>query len=124
MVAGSWNIFDLKIQGNIYEARENLDASNASAKSLKNAIALDVKNSYLELKSAQEVIESTQKAQELADENYSVATTRYSAGAATNLEVIDAEVSLTQARLNHLQSQFDIKIAQAKLNKVVGQEVL
>ena len=75
-----------------------------------------------DLKSVMETIGSAKKAEELAEENYKVSSLRYRSGVGTNLEVIDAQVALTQARINYSQAQFDLEIAKAKINKVVGRE--
>ena len=41
-----------------------------------------------------------------------------------DIEVIDAQVALTQAKTDHLNAVFGLEIAKAKLNKAVGVEVL
>ena len=60
---------------------------------------------------------------ELAEENYNIADERYNAGVGTNLDVIDAQVALTQARTDYLQSRHEQEIAKARLNKVVGKRI-
>ena len=121
----SWTLFDgLGTQNRIWEAAANLEAQKATEEQVKNGIALEVRNAYLNLKSILEVVGSAKKALESAEENYKVSEQRYRAGVGTNLEVIDAQVALTQARINYFQSQFDLIIAQAKINKVVGKEVI
>lgn len=124
MLSASWNIIDIKTTAKIKEAYENLEAQNANETFIKNNIALEIKNAYLDLKTAQDTISSAKKALDLAEENYKVASLRYSAQVATNLEVIDAEVALTQARINNLNAQFDIQTAKAKLNKLAGKDIL
>jgi len=123
MLTGSWTLFDLKIPGQIKEAQANLEAQKATRDSVKNGIALEVRNTYFELKSAMETVASTKKAQDLAEENYKVAETRYNAGLGTNLEALDAQVALTQARIDHLAAQFDLQNAKAKINKSIGKAV-
>lgn len=57
-----------------------------------------------------------------ADKAYSIARTRFDAGAGTMLEVNQAELNSTQARLNHSQAIYDFLAAQADYDKVVGRE--
>lgn len=124
LVSGSWNIFDGTATWNkIKEARAKLEVQKANQISLKRAIALEVKNANLALKSARENVESTHKALELAEENFKIADLRYRSGIGTNLEVIDAQVALTQARIEYLQAQHDLQIAKARINKVLGREI-
>ncbi|MBU1027386.1 MAG: TolC family protein, partial [Candidatus Margulisbacteria bacterium] len=59
----------------------------------------------------------------LAEENHNIAELRYNSGVGTNLEVIDAQVALTQAGIDQLTAQYDLLLARAKLNKVVGKEI-
>jgi outer membrane protein TolC len=121
----SWTLFDgFGIQNRICEATANLDAQKANEEQIKNGIALEVRDAYLNLKSARETIGSAKKAVESAEENHKVSALRFSSGVGTNLEVLDAQVSLTQAGINYLQTLFDVEIAKAKINKVIGREVI
>ncbi|OGC04601.1 hypothetical protein A3H38_02925 [candidate division WOR-1 bacterium RIFCSPLOWO2_02_FULL_46_20] len=123
--AASWTLFDgLGIQNRIREAAANLEEQRASEAEVKNGIALEVRNACLNLQSLTEALGSTKKAVEASQENYAVATRRYNSGVGTNSEVLDAQVTLTQARINDLQARFDLEIARAKINKVVGKGVL
>ena len=121
----SWTLFDgFGLQNRIREADANLDAQKANEDQVKNGIALEVRDAFLTLNSALETIDSSKKAVESAAENHKVSSLRYTSGVGTNLEVLDAQVQLTQAKINFLQSLFDIEIAKAKLNQVVGWDVV
>ena len=123
--SGSWTLFDgLGRENRIREAAANLDAQRANEEQVKNGIALEVRDAHLSLKATLDTISSTKKAVDSAEESYKVSSTRYQSGVGTNLEVIDAQVALNQARVNNLQSLFNVEIAKAKINKVVGKEVL
>ncbi|MDD5382057.1 MAG: TolC family protein [Candidatus Margulisbacteria bacterium] len=123
--AASWTLFDgLGIQNRIREAAANLEAQKATEEQVRNGIELEVRDAYLNLVSALETIGSTKKAVASADEGYKVSSLRYNSGVGTNLEVLDAQVALTQAKNDYLQSLFDVEIAKAKINKVVGKGVL
>ncbi|MFA6432006.1 MAG: TolC family protein [Candidatus Margulisiibacteriota bacterium] len=119
--AASWTLFDgFGIQNKINEAAANLEAQKAGEEATKNAIKLDVRNTYFSLKSALDTIDSNKKAVESAQENYKVSDLRYNSGVGTNLEVMDAQVALTSAQINYAQAIFDLEIAKAKINNVVG----
>jgi outer membrane protein TolC len=124
VVSGSWSLFNLPTAGKVAEAQAGLAAQLARRENVKNGLELELRSAYYELKSALETIELTKKALEYAEENYKVSEMRYKTGAGTNLDSLDAQVSLTQARINDLQAKFDLEIARAKINKVVGKEVL
>ena len=121
----SWTLFDgLGLQNRIKEAAANLEAQKASEEQVRNAIVLEVRNAYLELKSVLETIDSAKKAVDFAEESYKVSDLRFNSGVGTNLEVIDAQVALAQAKTNYLNAKFDLAIARAKINKIVGKEVI
>ncbi|MFH1386369.1 MAG: TolC family protein [bacterium] len=120
----SWTLFDgLMTHNKIKEASANLAAQTATEEQIKLNIALEVREAFLDLQTAGETIGSAQKAVGFADESLKASSVRYYSGAGTNIEVIDAQVALTQAKINYLQTLFDLVVAKAKINKVVGKEV-
>ncbi|MEA3492953.1 MAG: TolC family protein [Candidatus Margulisiibacteriota bacterium] len=124
MVSGSWNIFDGSATWNrIKEANAKLEANRANEIEIKKGIALEVKDANFAISSSLENIKGTQKALELAGENLKIADLRYKSGVGTNLEMIDAQVAVTRARIEHLQSEHDLQIAKAKINKVIGRDI-
>jgi outer membrane protein TolC len=124
LISGSWNIFDGTATWNkIKESRARLAANRASESDIKKAIALEVKDANFGLRSAKENLEGTGKALELAEENLKIADLRYNSGVGTNLEVVDAQVAVTQARIDRLQAQHELQIAQARINKIVGRKI-
>ena len=57
-----------------------------------------------------------------AQEDVNLAREKYNLGAATILEVLDAEVSLKQAQTNQVQALFDYNLAISRLEKAMGRE--
>jgi len=124
ILSGSWNIFDgLSTPNKVKEAEANLKAQKADEDMVKNGIALEVKDACFNLNTATETIKMAKKALEFAEENYRISELRYNAGVGTNIEVIDAQTALTQARLQYLEAQYDYEIAKARINKVTGKEI-
>lgn len=122
---GSWKIFDsLGRENRVREAAENLEAQRASLQQIKNNIALEVHTAYLGLKNALDTVVATQQEVDSAQEGFNVATARYNAGMGTNVDVMDAQVDLTQASTDHLDALFNVEITKAQINKVVGKAVL
>jgi outer membrane protein TolC len=73
---------------------------------------------------AREVLDSQQKVQEQADEALREAKARADAGTATQLDVLDAETALTQARTTEVQALHDYAAARAKLERAIGEEMV
>ncbi|MFC1637450.1 TolC family protein [Candidatus Margulisiibacteriota bacterium] len=121
MLSGSWSLFDGTATWNkIKEAKAKVEAQKANEISVRRAVALEVKDANFAVQSAKDNLAAARKASELAQENHSIAELRYDSGVGTNLEAIDAQVALTQARSDFLQAQHDLQIAKARINKVVG----
>ncbi|MEE8637752.1 MAG: TolC family protein [Candidatus Margulisiibacteriota bacterium] len=124
LLSGTWDIFDgTATWYKIKESKAKLEAQKANEISVKRAIALEVKDANFAVQSSKENVEGAEKTQELAKENSDIAELRYDSGVGTNLEVIDAQVALTQARTDHLQAQHDLQIAKARINKIVGRKI-
>jgi outer membrane protein TolC len=54
----------------------------------------------------------------------SEAKSRADAGTGTQLDVLDAETSLTQARTTQIQALHDYDTARAKLQRAIGEEMI
>ena len=87
---------------------------------LKNGIILEVTQACFELEEARKRVLATQKSVQQAEENYRVTDEKFKQGMATNTDLLDANTMLTQAKINHITALADYKIAQAKLEKVIG----
>lgn len=123
--AASWTLFNgFNTTNRVREASARLEEQIANEDQLSNNIALEVRDAYLDLNSAKESIISSKKALDSAKESLRVSNLVYNSGAGTNLEVINAQISLTQARLNYYQSLYELETSRAMINKVVGKELL
>jgi outer membrane protein len=55
-----------------------------------------------------------------AEENYNAALGRYKIGIASITEVIDAELALSNSKVNHIKALYEYLLAQAVLKKNMG----
>lgn len=116
-----WNIFDNGVtSAGVNEMRARLRKSQSIATQIADSICLEVHNAYIDLRTAEENISTTQIAVARAEEDYHLAQIRYVEGVGTNLEVIDAQEKLTQARTNYLSSLYNYHVAKASLEKAMG----
>jgi outer membrane protein len=58
----------------------------------------------------------------MAAEALKIAEVRYENGISTLLELMDAQLALTTARLNYLNALFSYEEAKARLKKITGAE--
>ncbi|HTY37895.1 MAG TPA: TolC family protein [Bacteroidota bacterium] len=72
------------------------------------------------LQQARKRVDAQGKTVEMAERGYKIVTTRFLSNAATQLEVNDAQLALTQARVNRVQAIYDYLIASADLDQLIG----
>ena len=117
----SWNIFDGDLtRGKIVQAKAQQEKARIELDDSASKIELEVRTAYSEFVGAREVLESQKKVQEQADEALRLAKARADAGTATQLDVLNAETALTEARTTQVQAQRDYAVAVSKLERSIG----
>lgn len=90
---------------------------------LIDAIEFEVRSAYLNLVEAKALIEVQRNTVEQARESLRIANLRYENGIITSVEFTDAQLALTQAEVNRLQSLHDYVVGLKKLEKVIGRKL-
>ena len=98
-----------------------LKVINEQKADLRNQIALDVKTSLLNLKSARNQVEVANLGVQLSKEEVDQARDRFKAGVANNIEVIQAQDALARANDNQIAALYRFNQARADYAKSVGQ---
>ena len=88
----------------------------------KRNLQLAVKQYLDNMKTCVKQFDAAQKGVEQANRGYKIAQKRYDTGGGTLLEMNDAELALTQAKLNLNQSIYNYMVAKSDMEKVLGQE--
>jgi TolC family type I secretion outer membrane protein len=121
----SWDIFDgMLTHGKVVQARALYEKSKTDVDDKGRQIELEVRTAYSDFIEAREVLDSQQKVQEQADEALREARARAEAGTSTQLDVLDAETSLTQARTTQIQALHDYVVARARLERAIGEDMI
>ena len=121
----SWNIFDgLLTHGKILQARALYEKSQTDLADQSRQIELQVRTAYSDFIEARELLDSQEKVQEEAEEALREAESRASAGTGTQLDVLDAQTSLTQARTTQIQALHDYDTARARLQCAIGADMV
>ncbi|VBB04980.1 outer membrane efflux protein [Lucifera butyrica] len=117
----SYDIFDNHITKNkVEQAKAGLTIATQQERQLEDAITLEVSNAFLNVKEAAERIKNNQVAVNQSEHDYAMAKERYFAGIGTNLDVMDAEVAMTQAKTNYVVAVYDYCNSIAQLKKAMG----
>lgn len=120
-VTASMNIFDSGVTwSKIHAAQENLAKAKESERQIKDSVELEVRTDYLNMREAEKRISTTQVAVAQAEEDYHIALVRYQAGVGTNLDVMDAQEALTEAKTNYYQALYNYNTSKAALNTSMG----
>ena len=120
-ISMSWDVFDGGVTSSqIKEADASLTSAEESAAAARESIQLEVQTAFLNLRAAEQNIETTAIAITRAEEDYKIAQVRYAAGVDTNLAVIDAEEDLTDARSNYYYALYNYNTAKASLDYAMG----
>ena len=90
---------------------------------LKDGISLEVTQSYLTLNESRDRIGVAEKGVAQAEENYRITNEKYKSGLVLNSDVLDAEVSLLQAKWNYIQALVDHELAGARLQKATASDL-
>ncbi len=113
-----WNWGQTKRQAEQAEAR--LGQAREARKALEDQAVLEVTQCRLSLARAGEKVRVAGQAVGQAEENLRVTRERFRQGIALSVDVLDAEMALLQAKLGRTQAAIDQVLAQARLEKALG----
>lgn len=120
-VTASINVFDSGVTwSKIHAAQEALVQAKESQRQIKDNVELEVRTDYLSMREAEKRITTAQVAVASAEEDYHIAVVRYQAGVGTNIDVMDAQEALTQAKTNYYQALYNYNTSKAALNTSMG----
>jgi len=114
---------DILTTAQIGEQQATLRNLQAQEENLRQQVALEVRQSFLNLRQAEEAIRVSDQTLVQARENLDLAEGRYSAGVGNIIELTDAQVLLTTARANNIQALYNYRTAVAQLEKAIGQRL-
>jgi outer membrane protein TolC len=105
----------------IGEAMENLNAVKAKEEAVRQSVLLTVQQAYIKLLEAEERLGLAELTVRQATENYDLAHGRYEEGVGIAIEETNALVSLSNARMNVIAALADYKVAEAELQRAMGE---
>jgi len=104
----------------IRQTRVSIDQLNLQRDNLQRNLRLAIKQSVDNMATCIKRFDAAQKGITQAQRGHQIAQKRYETGAATLLELNDAEFALTQSKLNFNQSIYDYVVSKAELDKLLG----
>lgn len=120
----TWDIFDgLATRGRVSEARARQSKATVNLDEQTRRVEQQVRIAYSSFTEAREVLESQKTVVERAEEAMRLADSRYEAGTGLQLDVLDAQTSLTEARTTQVDAARDYLVARARLERAIGLDV-
>ena len=105
------------------EADADLNSARAHTADMKQQIRSEVLQAIASVNSSLEKISSTETQVRQAEKAVSMARVRYTAGVITNLDLLDAETTLSQAKLIRLRAFYDYTMSLYALDRTTGRKV-
>ena len=116
-----WAIFDgAATRGKVMQARSAVEQSRLSLADATLGVDVSVRQAYSAWQESSELVDATRKTVAQAEESLRLARARYGSGAATQLDVQQAQVDLTQARTNEVQANYTYLVSIAALRQAMG----
>src|SRR6266566_5215125 len=109
-----------RVKADVLEADATLQQKQAQLEDLKGHIDQDVRSAFLDLDSASELVKVAQNNMDLARETLAEAQDRFSAGVTDNIEVVQAQESVSTADQAYISSLYAFNIAKVQLARAMG----
>lgn len=97
------------------QAKAAIEQVNLGRILAEKGLLLQIKQIWLKFNAAKEIIAAQKKNIEQTEEGLNIARERYAVGLASNIEILDAQMAVTEAKLSYIKSLYDYIIAQAEL---------
>jgi outer membrane protein len=105
------------------EAQANVRSSGARLDDLKRQIVTEVDQAVARATASWQKTENATVMVRQAEEALSMARTKYEAGVVTNLDLLDAQTTLTQARLGYLRALYAYSMSLVDLDRATGKRL-
>jgi outer membrane protein len=117
----SFNLFEgFQTQNAYLNSRNQVKTANEKLEQAKSDVALEVKQAFLSLDETGKSISVSEQNVQAAEEDLNLVQEKYRLGAASILELLDAQVSSQTAKSDKVQALFDYNLAVARLERAIG----
>lgn len=119
----SWPIFSgFETIGKIRQAKVDYEQSRLTDVELTRRIRLEVQDAHGKVREAGQRLQALGETVTQANRGVEIAQVRYKSGVGTQLELLDAQVALTTARVNRISAEHDLAVAVSALRRAVGRQ--
>ncbi len=116
-----WNLFSgFGTNAKVRESEAQIEELRHQRESAINGIRLEIESARTDKISAIERLYVAKKYVSSADENYRITKLQYDNGTTSLINLVDAEISLSNAKASFTTATYDLMIAEAKYKKALG----
>jgi outer membrane protein len=120
-VQGTWPIFDgFQREGTIIQEKARLRQAQIGLIDAEETAIYELTQALLSMKDAEEFVQSQRLNLTRANEGLRLAEVGYQEGINTQVEVIDAQSALTEARVNYYQSIYSHVVSKLAVQRAMG----
>jgi outer membrane protein TolC len=111
-----------RIEARVRQEKARLAAAQERLRRLELQVQLDVETAVLNIGSAAQRVEATEKAIEQAKESLRIEREKYDLGKGAIVDVLDAQSALLDSQTNYYRALADYNVALAQLKLAMGEQ--
>lgn len=120
-VRTKWNIFSGRdTTGKIRQAHADKSIAQVALERTRQNIEIEVRRALSRMVEARELVVASEKVIEQAEESFRLAKARLDAGSGRQIDVLDTQVALTEARTNNIEALYAYRVSLAELDRSIG----
>jgi outer membrane protein TolC len=121
----NWPIFDgLAANAKAQRAQQTATQAQINLDQLRQRVIVEVKQAYLDIQESKERMMMAQAGVQVAEENLRVARVSYREGVGIGMDVLNAQLTLLQAKNSLITVRFDLNTRLARLYQSLGLDIL
>jgi outer membrane protein len=105
------------------EAEANVNAAQERKNFIAQQIRTEVRQAMINVQSNQDKVQIAQFTIDQAQKALEIARIKYNAGSITNLDLLDAETSLTEAQFQKVQALYTLEVSKYELDEAFGKKL-
>lgn len=109
-----------RTEGDIEQASAALAQRRAELEDTRSRVESEVRSAFLDLRAADQQVNVARRNIEVSKQNLELTRQRFSAGVSDNVEVVQAQQSVSSAELDYIDSVFAHNVAKLSLARAVG----
>jgi len=118
----TWDIFGFgRSLSEIRESKRKTAQADIELSALEDEITAEVEDVFEQRLETAKAVELWKKNVELANRGFAIAKEKYSNGRMTNVDVLDSQVALIEARVQYLKALYDDKVVRAEFDRIAAE---